>query len=84
MRGIRPTKKAGNMQRCIVKWFNDSKGYGFATTEDGLEIFIHYTAIETEGFKTLTEGQAIDVDYFMHTSPKLGEYRQATKVVKVK
>lgn len=44
-----------------VKWFNDSKGYGFATLEDGREVFCHYTQINKgrDGFKTLREGQKI-------------------------
>lgn len=46
----------------IVKWFNDSKGYGFLDTGDGRDIFAHYAAIETDGFKTLVEGQTVEFD----------------------
>lgn len=45
-----------------VKWWNDSKGYGFIATEDGKDIFVHYTALKCEGFKTLQEGQGVDFD----------------------
>jgi CspA family cold shock protein len=51
------------MTTAIVKWFNDSKGYGYLQ-EDGTnaDIFAHYTAIAGEGFKTLTEGQRVEFD----------------------
>jgi CspA family cold shock protein len=42
-----------------VKWFNEKKGYGFIQQENGQDLFVHYTAIQTEGFKTLTEGQRV-------------------------
>jgi CspA family cold shock protein len=45
-----------------VKWFNATKGYGFITTEDGRDVFAHYSAIEMEGFKTLDEGQAVEFE----------------------
>ena len=45
-----------------VKWFNSEKGYGFVTTEDGADIFVHFTAIQGEGFKTLDEGQKVEFD----------------------
>ena len=44
------------------KWFNAEKGYGFITADDGTDIFVHYSAIQTEGFKTLSEGQKVDFD----------------------
>ncbi len=40
-----------------VKWFNDSKGYGFVTTEDGVDVFVHYNDIAGDGYKTLEEGE---------------------------
>jgi CspA family cold shock protein len=45
-----------------VKWFNESKGFGFITKEDGGDVFVHYSAIQGSGFKTLTEGQAVSFE----------------------
>ena len=61
-----------------VKWFNDSKGYGFIERPDGPDVFVHYTAIQGDGFKTLTEGQAVEFDVV--EGPK---GKQAANVVKV-
>ena len=43
----------------IVKWFSDKKGYGFIEVEDGTNIFVHYSVVDTEGFKSLDEGQKV-------------------------
>ncbi|MEE1411360.1 MAG: cold-shock protein [Bulleidia sp.] len=45
-----------------VKWFNAEKGYGFITAEDGTDVFVHFSAIQSDGFKTLDEGQAVSFD----------------------
>ncbi len=45
-----------------VKWFNPEKGYGFIEKEDGNDVFVHYSAIQEEGFKTLEEGQQVEFD----------------------
>ena len=45
-----------------VKWFNEKKGYGFLSREDGDDVFVHYSAIEKKGFKTLREGQAVEFE----------------------
>lgn len=45
-----------------VKWFNAEKGYGFIEREDGGDVFVHFSAIQSEGFKTLEEGQAVEFD----------------------
>lgn len=45
-----------------VKWFNAEKGYGFITGDDGQDIFVHFSAIQTDGFKSLDEGQAVSFD----------------------
>ena len=45
-----------------VKWFNAEKGYGFITGEDGKDVFVHFSAIQGEGFKTLDEGQKVTHD----------------------
>lgn len=50
------------MARGTVKWFNATKGYGFITQESGEDIFVHFTAIQTDGFKTLEEGQVVEFD----------------------
>lgn len=49
-------------QRGSVKWFNDSKGYGFIKGETGEEFFVHYSAIQADGFRTLSEGQVVEFD----------------------
>jgi len=45
-----------------VKWFNEAKGYGFITSEESGDIFVHYSSIQSNGFKTLAEGQAVSFD----------------------
>lgn len=45
-----------------VKWFNDAKGYGFITQESGEEVFVHFNAIQAQGFKTLSEGDKVAFD----------------------
>ncbi len=50
------------MAKGRVKWFNDAKGYGFIETSDGKDIFVHFSAIQMEGFKSLTEGQKVTFD----------------------
>jgi cold shock protein len=50
------------MARGKVKWFNESKGYGFIEQESGPDVFVHYSAIQSEGFKTLSEDQEVEFD----------------------
>lgn len=50
------------MSRGKVKWFHDSKGYGFIETESGGDVFVHYSAITSEGFATLAEGQEVEFE----------------------
>ena len=45
-----------------VKWFNAEKGYGFITTDDGNDVFVHYSGLNMEGFKTLDEGAEVEFD----------------------
>ena len=61
-----------------VKWFNAEKGYGFITTDEGKVVFVHYSAIQSEGFKTLDEGAAVSFDI---TESNRGP--QATNVTKL-
>lgn len=51
-----------------VKWFNSEKGYGFIEREDGPDVFVHYSAIRSEGFRTLQEGQ--QVEFSVEQGPK--------------
>ncbi|MGE5197853.1 MAG: cold-shock protein [Deltaproteobacteria bacterium] len=66
------------MTKGTVKWFNNQKGYGFITPENGNDVFVHHTAIKGEGYKSLDEGQQVEFD--IEKGPK-GE--QATNVVKL-
>lgn len=56
------------MPEGTVKWFNDKKGYGFIVGEDGSDLFVHYSEIETNGFKTLEKDQR--VSYELEEGPK--------------
>ena len=66
------------MARGKVKWFSNQKGYGFVTTESGTDVFVHHSAIQGEGYKTLAEGQ--EVEFEIEQGPK-GEH--AVKVTKI-
>jgi len=66
------------MTKGTVKWFNESKGFGFITKEDGEDIFVHHTSISGSGFKSLTEGQTVEFD--VEKTPK---GLRATNVVKL-
>ena len=50
------------MKQGTVKWFNDSKGFGFISCEDGTDAFVHHTTIQGDGFKSLAEGDAVSFD----------------------
>ena len=45
-----------------VKWFNESKGYGFITRDGGEDVFVHFTAIQSNGYKTLSEGESVEFE----------------------
>lgn len=53
------------MQTGTVKWFNNQKGYGFICDEEGKDVFVHYSGIIQEGFKTLKEGQEVEFEIFV-------------------
>lgn len=50
------------MNKGTVKWFNNQKGYGFISDEEGNDVFVHFSGINTDGFKSLEEGQAVEFD----------------------
>lgn len=50
------------MQKGKVKWFNAEKGYGFIESEDGTDVFVHFSAINAEGYKTLDEGMTVEFE----------------------
>ncbi len=62
------SNETSGLIRGHVKWFNDQKGYGFITHEDSPDIFVHYSAIEMDGFRTLKEGE--EVVFELLESPK--------------
>ncbi len=66
------------MAKGTVKWFNDAKGYGFITQENGPDVFVHHTEIQSSGFRSLAEGEAVE---FEVTQGAKGP--QATKVRKL-
>ncbi|HEY5609935.1 MAG TPA: cold-shock protein [Thermoanaerobaculia bacterium] len=64
--------------RGTVKWFNDAKGFGFITGENGEDVFVHYSAIQGEGFRTLKEGMQVEFD--VTTGPKGLQAQNVTPV----
>ncbi len=56
------------MAQGTVKWFNESKGFGFITSEDGTDVFVHHTSIQGSGFKSLAEGDKVSFD--IESGPK--------------
>lgn len=59
-----------------VKWFDSKKGYGFILTDEGREVFVHYSGITAEGFKALTEGQNVEFE--------IGEHQKGEQAINVK
>ena len=66
------------MNKGTVKWFNNQKGYGFISDEQGNDVFVHFSAIQSEGFKTLEEGQPVTFD--TEADPKNSRRMRAANV----
>ena len=61
------------MEQGTVKWFNDAKGFGFITRQNGEDVFVHHTAIQAQGFRSLQEGQAVQLTW--SRDPRAGRLR---------
>jgi CspA family cold shock protein len=70
-------KEEQQMSNGSVKWFNDAKGYGFITSDEGSDVFVHFSAIQGDGFRSLAEGDTVSFD--IEKGPK---GLQAVNVVK--
>jgi len=66
------------MARGKVKWFSNQKGYGFITSDSGSDVFVHHSAIEGDGYKTLEEGQ--EVEFEVEKGPKGDQAKKVNKV----
>ena len=55
-------EQSNNMETGTVKWFNDAKGYGFISRQNGEDVFVHFSAIQASGFRSLQEGQQVQFD----------------------
>jgi cold shock protein len=61
-RGVSLTREVQSMAQGTVKWFNDAKGYGFISQEGGEDVFVHFNAIQAQGFKSLSEGDRVEFE----------------------
>jgi CspA family cold shock protein len=71
-------KEGEKMERGTVKWFNNQKGYGFITPEEGPDVFVHHSAIQGDGYKTLDEGQSVEFE--INDGPKGPEAKNVVKM----
>ena len=66
------------MTQGTVKWFNETKGYGFIAADDGSDVFVHYSSIQANGFRSLVEGEAVSFD--IENGPKGPKAVNVTKI----
>ena len=66
------------MAKGVVKWFNDSKGFGFIEQDNGEDVFVHFSAIQGDGFKSLVEGDAVEFE--VQKGPKGLQAANVTKI----
>jgi cold shock protein len=66
------------MAKGVVKWFNDSKGFGFIEQDNGEDVFVHFSAIQGDGFKSLAEGDSVEFD--VQKGPKGLQAANVTKI----
>jgi len=67
------------MPKGTVKWFNDTKGFGFILNDDGQDVFVHFSSIEGDGYRTLREGQNVEFEYI--EGPKGLHAKKVTKLI---
>jgi cold shock protein len=72
------SERKGSMAKGKVKWFNDSKGFGFIEQEEGSDVFVHHSSIEAEGFRSLAEGD--QVEFEIEQGPKGPKAARVRKV----
>src|SRR5919198_2630801 len=75
---IHPCQEEVHMATGTVKWFNDQKGYGFISQDDGADVFVHYSAIDGSGFRSLNEGDRVQFEIIQ--GPKGPQAKSVTKL----
>ena len=69
------------MNKGTVKWFNNQKGYGFISDEQGNDVFVHYSGLNMEGFKSLEEGAAVEFEVVEGAKVTTGNKRNSSKII---
>lgn len=73
------TLRDNTMPKGTVKWFNDTKGFGFILNDEGQDVFVHFSSIEGDGYRTLREGQNVEFEYI--EGPKGLHAKKVTKLI---